>query len=149
MGSEWHQLDHIQITCTSLRTYNHASTKPLNFLQAGCSSWHPTNSVKALKAIGCWFVSLSTRASSLKDVGITRQIVAIYSQPLLRCKPKPIVNCKNCSCVCISLCTTVVHATPQNSSDNLPSHPPDSHHCSDVVYWRREVSVITEKETVM
>jgi len=28
-----------------------AGTSPLSFLQAGCPSWHPTNSVKALKAI--------------------------------------------------------------------------------------------------
>jgi len=36
--------------CTSLQTDNHASTPPLSFLQAGCPSCHPTNSVKALKA---------------------------------------------------------------------------------------------------
>ena len=35
---------------TSLQTDNHASTPPLSFLQAGCPSCHPTNSVKALKA---------------------------------------------------------------------------------------------------
>jgi len=35
--------------CTSLQTDNHASTSPLSFLQAGCPSCHPTNSVKALK----------------------------------------------------------------------------------------------------
>ena len=29
---------------------NHASTSSLKFLWAGCPSWHPTNSVKALKA---------------------------------------------------------------------------------------------------
>ena len=29
------------------------------------------------------------------------------------------------------LCTTVVHNTAQNSSDNLPSVPPDIHHKSD------------------
>jgi len=40
---------HMQI-CTSLQTDNHASTSPLSFLQAGCPSCHPTNSVKALKA---------------------------------------------------------------------------------------------------
>jgi len=34
--------------CTSLQTDNHASTPPLSFLQAGCSSCRPTNSVKAL-----------------------------------------------------------------------------------------------------
>jgi len=36
--------------CTSLQTDNHASYPPLSFLQAGCSSCRPTNSVKALKA---------------------------------------------------------------------------------------------------
>ena len=46
---QWHQLGHMQV-CTSLQTDNHASTPPLNFLQAGCPSCHPTNSVKALKA---------------------------------------------------------------------------------------------------
>jgi len=48
-GWQWHQLDHMQIICTSLLTDNHASTSPLSFLQAGCPSCHPTNSVKALK----------------------------------------------------------------------------------------------------
>ena len=50
-GSEWqwHQLGHM-LVCTSLQTDNHASTPPLSFLQAGCPSCSPTNSVKALKA---------------------------------------------------------------------------------------------------
>jgi len=34
---------------TLLQTDNHASTLPLSFLQAGCPSCRPTNSVKALK----------------------------------------------------------------------------------------------------
>ena len=46
---QWHQLGHMQV-CTSLQTDSHASTIPLSFLQAGCPSCHPTNSVKALKA---------------------------------------------------------------------------------------------------
>jgi len=46
---QWHQLGHMQV-CTSLQTDNHASTPQLSFLQAGCPSCHPTNSVKALKA---------------------------------------------------------------------------------------------------
>jgi len=45
---QWHQLGHMQIY-TSLQINNHTSTKPLSFLQAGCPSCHPTNSVKALK----------------------------------------------------------------------------------------------------
>ena len=50
--SEWqgHQLGHIQV-CMSLQTDNHAGTPPLTFLQAGCPSCHPTNSVRALKEI--------------------------------------------------------------------------------------------------
>ena len=47
---QWHQLGHMQV-CTSLQTDNHASTPPLCFLQAGCPSCRPTNSVKALKAL--------------------------------------------------------------------------------------------------
>jgi len=45
---QWHQLGYMQV-CTSLQTDNHASTPPLGFLQAGCHSCRPTNSVKALK----------------------------------------------------------------------------------------------------
>jgi len=44
---QWHQLGRTQV-CTSLQTDNHGSTKPLSFLQAGCPSCRPTNSVKAL-----------------------------------------------------------------------------------------------------
>jgi len=50
-GSEWqwHQLGHMQV-CTSLQADNHTNTPPVSFLQAGCPSCHPTNSVKTLKA---------------------------------------------------------------------------------------------------
>jgi len=63
---QWHQLGHMQV-CTLLQTDNHASTPPLSFLQAGCPSCCPTNSVKALKALtakiitcfpASWLVSL-------------------------------------------------------------------------------------------
>jgi len=46
---QWYQLGRMQI-CTLLQTDNHTSTPSLSFLQAGCPSCHPTNSVKALKA---------------------------------------------------------------------------------------------------
>jgi len=49
---QWHQLGHMQ-ACTSLQTGNNASTPPLSFLQAGCPSCRPTNSIKALKARLC------------------------------------------------------------------------------------------------
>jgi len=41
---QWHQLGHMQV-CTLLQTDNHASTPLLSFLQAGCPSCRPTNSV--------------------------------------------------------------------------------------------------------
>ena len=47
---QWYQLGHMQ-DCTSFQADNHARTPPLSFLQAGCPSCRPTNSVKALKAL--------------------------------------------------------------------------------------------------
>jgi len=47
---QWQQLGHMQV-CTLLQADNHATlTTQKSFLQAGCPSSHPTNSVKALKA---------------------------------------------------------------------------------------------------
>jgi len=49
---QWHLLGHMQV-CISLQTDNHASTPPHRFLQAGCPSCRPTNSIKALKCLKC------------------------------------------------------------------------------------------------
>ena len=51
MGWQWHQLDYMQIICTSLQTGNNISSSSLDFLQAECSFRRPTNSVRALKAV--------------------------------------------------------------------------------------------------
>ena len=58
---QWNELGRMQV-CNSLQTDNHASTPQLHFLQAGCPSCRPTNSVKALKDhtmidSGCLMVS--------------------------------------------------------------------------------------------
>jgi len=45
---QWHQLGRMQVSI-SLQTDNHTSTPQLSFLQAGCPSCRPTNSVKALE----------------------------------------------------------------------------------------------------
>ena len=47
---QWHQLGHMQV-CILLQTDNHTSTPPLSFLQEICPSCHPTNSIKAMKAL--------------------------------------------------------------------------------------------------
>jgi len=90
MGWQWHQLDHLQITWTSLQTDNHASTSPLNFLWAGCSSWCPTNSVKALKAHRHPFTSRKNLArktfpvvvSSLPDLILIDALSPLLGQKL-------------------------------------------------------------------
>jgi len=56
---QWHQLGHMQV-CNSLQTDNHASIPPLSFLQAGCPSCRPTNSVKALKACPTLYCTTTT-----------------------------------------------------------------------------------------
>ena len=51
---QWHQVCHMQV-CTSLQADNHASTPTTQFfLQDGCPSCRPANSIKALKAIVKW-----------------------------------------------------------------------------------------------
>jgi len=45
MGWQWHQMDHIQIICTSLQTDNHTSTSPLSFYRL--DTLPAANSVKA------------------------------------------------------------------------------------------------------
>jgi len=55
--------------CTSLQTDNHASTPPLCFLQAGCLSCRPTNSVKALKALLCSVVPVGKFRRSGETTG--------------------------------------------------------------------------------
>jgi len=49
---QWHQLGHIQV-CTLLRTDNHTNTPPLCFLQAGCPSCRPTNTVEGNCELCC------------------------------------------------------------------------------------------------
>ena len=39
-------------------------------------------------------------------------------------------------CVCVLLCTTVIHNTAQSSSDYLPFYSPDKHQSSDAAHWR-------------
>ena len=78
---QWHQLGHMQV-CTSLQTDNHASIPPLSFLQTGCPSCRPTNSVKALKAL---LFSVSVTLYRLNILGtvlllVKQSVVCKYHQ---------------------------------------------------------------------
>jgi len=68
---QWHQLGHMQV-CTLFQTDNHASTPPLCFLQAGCPSCRPTNSVKALKSFSsnknCFITTVSLAFKRINNV---------------------------------------------------------------------------------
>jgi len=81
---QWHKLGHMQV-CTSLQTDNHASTSLLKFfLQAGCPSYRPTNSVKALKAIALKALNLFTVSKDETKrwtQGITKQTDSNVHQP--------------------------------------------------------------------
>ena len=70
-GWQWHQLDHMQTICTSLQTDNHTSS--LDFYRPECSSWRPTNSVEALKAIDPGHVvqELGPQTDRCTDTAIT------------------------------------------------------------------------------
>jgi len=71
---QWHQLGRMQV-CTSLQIDNHASNPPVSFLQAGCPSCYPTNSVKALEASD--FL--------MRQTGHTERISAHQNDILLKC----------------------------------------------------------------
>ena len=43
-----------------------------------------------------------------------------------------------CVCVCTALCTIVAHNTAHIRPNNLPSYPPDNHHCFHALYLREQ-----------
>jgi len=50
MGWQWHQLDHVQIICTSLQTDNQASISPLSFYRPDAlPATQPTASEQSCK----------------------------------------------------------------------------------------------------
>ena len=107
---QWHQLGHMQV-CTLLQTDNHASTPLLSFLQAGCPSCRPTNSIKALKALILTIYRIAGR-SPLTYLMPAQTILTLVSRwtgvawvtPSLpwfcfwNC-PKKSLNCQLCICL--------------------------------------------------
>ena len=68
---QWHQLGHMQV-CISLQRDNHASTPPLSFLQTGCPSCCPTNSVKAMKVMTSQSENTSCQAPTYAQMNACR-----------------------------------------------------------------------------
>jgi len=62
MGWQWHQLDHMQIICTSLQTDNHLSTSPLSFYRPDAL---PTTQPTASKH---WKQKANARTTTVRKV---------------------------------------------------------------------------------
>jgi len=75
---QWHQLGHMQV-CTLLQTDNHANNPPLSFLQAGCPSCNPTNSVKALKGYNAKHRSIKKNNAKHRSIKIQLYTIASYN----------------------------------------------------------------------
>jgi len=76
---QWHPLGHMQV-CSSLQADNHASTPPLSFLQAGCPSCRPTNSIKELKA--SFTIQSRNEFTMVKYIAITTESPAPHTTSL-------------------------------------------------------------------
>jgi len=76
MGWQWHQLDHMQIICTSLQTDNHASTSPLSFYRPDAlHAAQPTASKHCTALVEQFITLLMDRLSS--DVFMSLSIVLL------------------------------------------------------------------------
>jgi len=103
-----HSLYHMQIVCTLIQADNHASTLSLNFLQAGCSTWCPTNSVKALKAKYIW-QNISIKMKTLCDLNGNQHVTAVLTGWVR------IVLCWSVHCHLLTYCSYTViylHTVP-------------------------------------
>ena len=54
MRWQWHQLDHMQIICTSLQTDNHASTSTLSFFYSRMPFLPPNQQWQSTEGIVTW-----------------------------------------------------------------------------------------------
>jgi len=131
-GWQWHQLDHMQIICTTLQTDNHASTPSINFLRAGCSSWRPASTIKALKAVykdnsgqNDWPITiveindLTTTSKTLQTI-IIQGIHQISFKYLPNCR-KPMVRAQNRTAIRLSVhMSRLLECTAQHAHVQQP-----------------------------
>jgi len=69
VGWLWHQLDHMQIICTSTQTNNHASTSSLNFWTTVCKTVRPVLSHRCPVCLSCLSVLSVTFVHCDQTVG--------------------------------------------------------------------------------
>jgi len=91
MGWPWHQLDHLQIICTSLQTDNHASTSSLLYMHTNIKNTHThTHTPRESTQFKC-YMSHSTQNGSLRQRRSSQPI----SRLVLKTKPNTtkLVSC--------------------------------------------------------
>ena len=79
MGWQWHQLDHMQVICTSLQSATHQSS-PI-FLRTGRSFCHPTNNVEALKAMSMYKRNMWEQLEMTRAFKAATEVVLVAVRP--------------------------------------------------------------------
>ena len=118
-----------------LQTDNHASTPPLSFLQAGCPSFRPTNSVKALKAQEVKVVWQKSHSDERTNHAIvynekTFSLTHTYNHlmPFVHdCQGGPVAQCRK---------ETFTHSHPSWSSDILYQLPSSTMIYAQFAAWQ-------------
>ena len=100
---QWHQLGHTQV-CSSLQTVYHASNPTTQFLQAGCPSCHPANSVNALKANICRLIYKLAQSATNQVVSIITSTQKITQMNLMyehyKSHSDGFSHCSSVACAC-------------------------------------------------
>jgi len=95
MGWQWHELDQMQIICTSLRTANHASTSAFNFYRSDAlPATQPTASQHQRHLFTSLHVGLFILINKLQASAHAYTIKMNYT-------------CRSFSCICANTCLTV------------------------------------------
>ena len=118
---QWHQLGRMQV-CTSLQADNHASTPPLSFLQAGCPSCRPTNSVKAPRAR-----ALKVPVQQRPQTPLLSLRLATRRSSCFVCDDYVVPRCAACvsnTCIAVrKVATPLRELTCHMGSDSVTCHP--------------------------
>ena len=69
MGWQWHQLDHMQIICTSLQTDNDASTSPLSFFTGRMLFLPPNQQRQSTEGTSMiWYIPIGKQWYQLPEI---------------------------------------------------------------------------------
>jgi len=109
IGWQCHQLNHVQAICTSLQKITTPTTPhQSDFYRAGCPSWHPTNSIKVLKAYITHMQLCTIYISFVFHLQVLQFHVVLLSPSFLPCELCA-VRYMLWLCVCLFVCLCVCY----------------------------------------